>query len=105
VHFCFADVWATLANFRRSGSRYLLTIAFVARDRNEHIRTGLRQPLNLQAAPFHFPFPLELVHERCTQTRGIYRDKRLALWELASLPSRSGALAARSPPGSCGSEG
>ena len=91
VHFSHRDVWATLANFRRSGSRYLLTTTFVARGRNGDIRTGSWQPLNLQAAPFHFPPPLELVDERCTHTGGIYRDKRLAVWELASLPSWSGA--------------
>jgi hypothetical protein len=86
VHFSIQDVWATLANFRRSGSRYLLTTTFVERDMNGYIRTGAWQPLNLQAAPFHFPSPLALIDERCTHTGGIYRDKRLALWELASLP-------------------
>jgi hypothetical protein len=86
VHFSHQDVWTTLANFRRSGSRYLLTTTFVERDSNGYIRTGSWQPLNLQAAPFHFPVPLALVDERCTHTGGIYRDKRLALWELASLP-------------------
>lgn len=88
VHFSAQDVWTTLANFRRSGSRYLLTTTFIERDTNGSIRTGSWQPLNLQAAPFHFPIPLDLVDERCTHTGGIYRDKRLALWELASLPSR-----------------
>jgi len=87
VHFSTPDVWATLANFRRSGSRWLLTTTFVERDGNEEIRTGSWRPLNLQAAPFHFPPPLELVDERCTHTGGIYRDKRLALWELSSLPT------------------
>lgn len=87
VHFSIRDVWATLANFRRGGSRYLLTTTFVERETNTRIRTGSWQPLNLQAAPFHFPAPLELIDERCTHTGGIYRDKRLALWEIASLPN------------------
>jgi glycosyltransferase involved in cell wall biosynthesis/SAM-dependent methyltransferase len=86
VHFSIQDVWNTLANFRRSGSRYLLTTTFIERDANGSIRTGSWQPLNLQAAPFHFPAPLELIDERCTHSGGSYRDKRLALWELASLP-------------------
>ena len=84
MHFSVQDVWTTLDNFRRSGSRYLLTTTFVERDTNTNIRTGSWQPLNLQAAPFHFPSPLALIDERCTHTGGIYRDKRLALWELAS---------------------
>jgi hypothetical protein len=87
VHFSVQDVWTTLANFRRSGSRYLLTTTFVERDANGYIRTGSWQPLNLQAAPFHFPAPLALIDERCSHTGGIYGDKRLGLWELASLPS------------------
>lgn len=86
VHFSARDVWATLANFRRSGSRYLLTTTFVARGANADIRTGSWHPLDLEAAPFRFPPPVALVDERCTHTGGIFRDKRLALWELASLP-------------------
>jgi glycosyltransferase involved in cell wall biosynthesis/SAM-dependent methyltransferase len=86
VHFSIQDVWSTLANFRRSGARYLLTTTFIERDTNGSIRTGSWQPLNLQAAPFDFPAPLELIDERCVHSGGIYRDKRLALWELASLP-------------------
>jgi SAM-dependent methyltransferase len=87
VHFSARDVWTTFANFRRSGSRYLLTTTFVEHDASDDIPTGSWHPLNLQAAPFRFPSPLEVVDERCTHTGGIYRDKRLALWELASLPS------------------
>lgn len=85
VHFSRQDIRATLANFRRSGSRYLLTTTFLNRGTNTYISTGAWQPLNLQAAPFRFPPPLALVDERCTHTGGIYRDKRLGLWELASL--------------------
>ena len=86
VHFSHRDVWTTLENFRRSGARYLLTTTFVARAANAGIRTGAWQPLNLEAAPFDFPPPLALVDERCLHSGGIFRDKRLALWELAALP-------------------
>jgi hypothetical protein len=86
VHFSTRDVWATIANFQQSGSRYLLATTFLEHRRNPGIRTGSWRPLNLQAAPFHFPAPLDLVDERCTHTGGIYRDKRLALWAIASLP-------------------
>jgi hypothetical protein len=37
------------------------------------------------APPFAFPAPLAVIDERCTHSGGIYRDKRLGLWELASL--------------------
>ena len=90
VHFSHRDVWTTLENFRRSGARWLLTTTFVSRASNAGIRTGAWQPLNLEAAPFRFPPPLALVDERCVHTGGIFRDKRLALWELASLPRHTG---------------
>lgn len=91
VHFSDRDVWATLDNFRRSGSRYLLTTTFVGRDANPAIRTGSWRPLNLQAAPFRLPPPLHAVDEQCRHSGGIYRDKRLALWALESLPARAAA--------------
>ena len=86
-HFSDRDVWATIRNFRRSGARYLLTTTFVGRALNRGIRTGAWRALNLEAAPFRFPHPIALVDERCTHSGGIFRDKRLALWELSSLPT------------------
>ncbi len=86
VHLPFADARAAIHNFRRSGSRYLLATTFVGRASNDDALAGDWRPLNLQAAPFQFPTPLALIDERCTHTGGIYRDKRLGLWELASIP-------------------
>jgi hypothetical protein len=86
VHLSFADIDAGIANFKRSGSRYLLATTFVDRTANADVRTGGWRVLNLQAPPFSFPQPLALIDERCVHSGGIYRDKRLALWELASLP-------------------
>jgi len=85
VHLSFADARAALRNFRRSGSRYLLTTTFVDRPQNRDVPTGGWRVLNLQAAPFHLRAPLALIDERCHHTGGIYRDKRLALWELATI--------------------
>ena len=86
VHFPFADIWATLANFKRSGAEYLLTTTFTGRTANRDIRLGRWRPLNLEAAPFHFPPPLAVVDEQCTHSGGIYRDKRLALWRMEAVP-------------------
>ncbi|HEX2093318.1 MAG TPA: class I SAM-dependent methyltransferase [Longimicrobiaceae bacterium] len=86
VHFSDRDVWAALRNFRRSGSKYLLTTTFLDRPANAEIRTGGWRPLNLEAAPFHLPPPADLVDERCLHTGGIYADKRLALWALDTVP-------------------
>ena len=85
VHLSFADAQAAIKNFRRTGSRYLLATTFVDRSRNRDVPTGGWRTLNLEAAPFRFPPPLALIDERCTHSGGIYRDKRLGLWELAAL--------------------
>ena len=85
VHLSFADARAAIRNFRRSGSRYLLATTFVDRPRNVDVPTGGWRVLNMEAAPFGFPPPLALVDERCTHSDGVYRDKRLGLWELAAI--------------------
>lgn len=90
VHFSYADTARALANFRRSGARYLLTTTFVAHPANRDMPTGGWQPLNLQAPPFGFPPPLAVVDEHCVHSGGVYRDKRLALWAVADLPRVEG---------------
>ena len=90
VHLSFVDARAAIRNFRRSGSRYLLATTFVGRARNTDVPTGGWRPLNLEAAPFSFPVPLARVDERCTHSAGIYRDKQLGLWELATLDPSAG---------------
>jgi hypothetical protein len=87
VHLSFRDIAAALANFQRSGARYLLTTTFIDREANGDIPTGAWRPLNLQAAPFHFPPPIALVDEKCLHSGGQCRDKRLALWAVATLPA------------------
>jgi hypothetical protein len=84
VHLSFADIRAALRNFRRSGSRYLLTTTFIAHERNQNCRTGGWRMLNLERAPFRFPPPLALVDERLLMD-GRDSGKRLALWTLESL--------------------
>ena len=85
VHLSFADARAAIANFRRSGSRYLLTTTFVRRSRNRDSPTGGWRALSLEAAPFSFPPPIALIDERYSGDGGIYDDKRLGLWELAAI--------------------
>lgn len=86
VHFSFHDVLRTLANFKRSGSRYLLTTTFPRRTANADIPTGGWRPINLELAPFHFPPPLRIINERCTEDGGSYADKSLGLWKFSDLP-------------------
>ena len=79
MHFSFADVRAALRNFRRSGSRYLLTTTFIAHERNENCWTGSWRMLNLERAPLRFPPPLAMVDERRLLPDGRDSGKRLAL--------------------------
>ena len=87
VHFSFQDIVRALHNFQHSGSRYVLTTTFIGLGVNDDIATGAWRPLDLQAPPFALTLPLAVVDEKCMHTGGIYRDKRLALWTLATLPT------------------
>jgi methyltransferase family protein len=85
VHLSYADARAALRNFQSSGSRYLLATTFVGRAGNRDVPTGGWRVLNLEKPPFSFPPPLVDIDERCVHSGGMYRDKRLALWQLATL--------------------
>ena len=85
VHLSYIDARAALRNFQRSRSRYLLATTFSGRARNRDVPTGGWRVLNLEKPPFRFPPPLAEIDERCVHSGGIYRDKRLALWELPAL--------------------
>ena len=56
---------------------------FVELTSNEDTRTGGWRRLKLQAAPFFFPEPIETIGD--IPTTGSAPDKRLGLWELASM--------------------
>ncbi len=86
VHLTFRQIQTSLQNFRRSGSRYLLTTTFASRSANWDLPVGvIWRPLNLQLAPFHFPPPVDLLVEQCTEQGGKYSDKGLGLWRLNDL--------------------
>jgi hypothetical protein len=80
VHFSFSDIRAALANFKRSGAAYLLATTFVDLPRNDDARTGGWRRINLQAEPFSFPEPLELLDDIPRDPSA--SDKRLGLWKL-----------------------
>ncbi len=86
VHLSFADIRRALANIRRSRIRHLLATTFPACEANEDIVTGDWRVLNLQQTPFHFPEPLRLINEGCTEGAGRYADKSLGLWRVEALP-------------------
>lgn len=57
IHFSFADIYSTLANFVRSDIHYLLTTTHINKGgfRNMDIRTGDARLIDLFSAPFFLP--------------------------------------------------
>lgn len=92
VHLNYADVMKVLTNFKRSGSKYLLTTTFVNRDENKDlVGKDIWRTLNLQVAPFNFPPPMKLINEKCTEANNNFTDKSLGLWLLADIETVSRA--------------
>jgi hypothetical protein len=85
VHFSSKDIFATVKNFKRSGSTYLFATTFTQHFSNVDILTGGWRPLNLQSPPFNFPNPIKLIYESCTEEGDKYRDKCLGLWEIKDI--------------------
>ena len=70
-----------IANVKRSGARYLLSTTYPGRADNIDIEIGGFRPVDLQAAPFNLPEPLELILE----TEGRTSNKSIALWDVSQL--------------------
>lgn len=84
VHLKNRQVSAALRNFRRSGSRFLLTTTFTGEHPNADVALGGWRPLNLELPPFGLGPPLEVISEAESVEDGRYADKSLALWPLQS---------------------
>jgi SAM-dependent methyltransferase len=61
IHLPLRKIKAALANFKGSGSTYLLTNYDGFVKRNEDIPTGYYRPVNLTAPPFSLPEPIEKI--------------------------------------------
>ncbi|SMD46069.1 hypothetical protein SAMN00777080_4748 [Aquiflexum balticum DSM 16537] len=85
VHFSFADIKKALDNFKRSGSKYLLTTSFIKHPTAKDIQTGFWRPVNLNKLPFFFPSPLRTINEKCTEGGGKHKDKSLILIRLEDI--------------------
>jgi len=84
IHFSYQAILESLANIKRSGALYLMTTTYL-HPKNVDIETGEFRPINLQAKPFNFPPPLELIEDICEDVPG-GEDRRIALWRIADLP-------------------
>jgi len=87
VHFSYRDITIALQSIARSPVRYLLTTTFPAHENRDSITGTYWRPVNLEAEPFGFPRPLEIINEGCNEIDGSCSDKSLALWRIADLRS------------------
>jgi hypothetical protein len=89
VHLSTRNINKALRNIKLSGSTYLLTTTFTGNRKYKNLPVITRsvgwRPINLEAAPFCFPKPLETINEGCTEASGSFRDKSLALWRISDL--------------------
>ncbi len=86
VHLSSKHIWDAIKNLKSSGSRWLLTTTFPEHAENRDIEDGDWRLLNLERAPFHFPPPVAILNENCTEHGGAFADKSLGLWRIAELP-------------------
>lgn len=85
VHLSLSDIRASITNIKNSGAAYLLTTTFTGCEVNEDIASGDWRILNFMLQPFHFPQPLLVINENCTEGGGSYSDKSLGLWRIADI--------------------
>lgn len=88
VHLKNEDVLKALANFRASGSTWLLTTTFPDAAENPNLKkTGGWRPINLQLPPFNLPAPDRLIAEHRENgepesPKPIENSKSMGLWKL-----------------------
>lgn len=85
VHLSYDLIFQSIEQMKKSGSKYLLTTTFPDRTINYDIVPGFWRPLNLELPPFNFPKPVKIINEKCTQNKGKYSDKSLALWKIDEI--------------------
>jgi hypothetical protein len=79
IHLSSRHVRDTIANFKKSNSRFLLATTHVTVRENTDIQSGDRRPINLELPPFNFPPPLQSITEDAEV------GKHLGLWSLATI--------------------
>ncbi len=93
-HLSHVDFQRAIANIVRSGAKWLLATTFPGRlpTDNRPIETGQWWPHNLEAEPFNFPPPVELINEDCQEWYPYFADKSLGLWIVADLVDKPKSL-------------
>lgn len=85
VHLAYVDIFKAIVNFKRSGSKYLLTTTFPSyMDKNIDLSQGsIWRALNLECSPFNFPKPKHYIAENSATPP--FFGKALALWEIKDI--------------------
>lgn len=86
IHLSFRHARRVLANFKRSGSTYLLCSTNPDHPANVDIVTGSFRPLNLRRAPFDLPAPMRELDDGPDEAGPGTVRRTMALWRLADLP-------------------
>ena len=81
IHLSFESIFASLRNIAGSRIRYLLTTHSADVTSNMDIAAGSARGLNLCAAPFNFPAPLDLIDD---YAKGL-AQRQLGLWRIDDL--------------------
>ncbi len=79
IHLSFRDIRAAVANFKRSGSTFLLATTHSTVVENTDIPSGAWRSVNLLLPPFNFPPPERLL------TEDAELGKQLGMWRLEKL--------------------
>ncbi|MFH8260085.1 class I SAM-dependent methyltransferase [Streptomyces roseolus] len=89
VHLTHHEVLAFLARIATSGSTYLLATTYADLAENRDTTDGHWRPLNLQAAPFHLPPPIEHFDTDFTDNGRHHPGNGLGLWRVEQLGART----------------
>jgi hypothetical protein len=81
----FKEIFCSIANFKKSGSKYLIMTTFPEKERQVDSRMGGWRPLNFQIPPFNFEPPIYLIRERVKNQADPYSDKSMGVWELEKI--------------------
>ncbi len=83
IHFSFKDIFRSLENIKKCGSKYLLVTSNPSTKKNLNILTGQWRDLNLLLPPFSFPKPMRVIEEQYSEKGNL--NKNLLLYDIADL--------------------